>query len=288
MLKSIIEVILNNEIQTLEKLKNIDINIIQNIIDKIHSSNGTVIILGLGKSGYIANILSASLASIGISSIFLNPSAALHGELGMIKSRDIIMTLSNSGESKEITQIIKYCKSINAYTIAVTTNPFSSIAAISNIAMILPQTHELSELSLPTLSVTMMLVWGHILIVELMKAKNLSKQQYLEYHPGGVIGLEKQLYQYINEIYYMEDNITPLCALNLMILNNARYAMYDNILINMQTLQPFLDSKLTLKDLNLNGLKYLYGTIEDLTTSEIEYIIYNKKLIVKSKLLQSV
>lgn len=149
---------------------------------------GRVVTVGMGKSGYIAQKIAASLASTGTAAFYVHPGEASHGDLGMITKHDIVIMFSASGETKELLDVISYCKNLSIKTVAVTMKQESMLARNSELLLLMPSISEASELSAPTTSALMMLALGDALAVSLHTAKGISKKDYLVFHPGGSIG----------------------------------------------------------------------------------------------------
>lgn len=158
------------------------------VVEAILSLKGRLIILGIGKSGYIARKIAASLASTGTPAFYIHPTEASHGDLGMITKADMVFMLSNSGESRELFDTINYCKRFAIKIIAATMNPDSTLAKNSDFLLTIPTIKEASLLSAPTTSALMMLALGDAIIVSLHEAKGFSKDDFLTFHPGGKIG----------------------------------------------------------------------------------------------------
>lgn len=188
--QNIAQKVINEEAEALRALSaSISMNFSE-VVDNILSidEKGRVITVGMGKSGYIAKKIAASLASTGTPALYVHPGEASHGDLGMITKYDIVIMFSASGETKELLDVIGYCKSFEIKTIAVTMKPESMLAKNSNFLLLLPYVSESSSLSAPTTSAVMMLVLGDALTVALHTAKDISKDDYLIFHPGGSIG----------------------------------------------------------------------------------------------------
>ncbi|MFK7967961.1 MAG: SIS domain-containing protein [Rickettsiaceae bacterium] len=158
------------------------------IIDSILKTTGRVIIVGIGKSGYIARKLASSLASTGTPAFYIHPSEASHGDLGMITKSDIVFMLSNSGETKELVDTINYCKRFSIKMVAMTMNPDSNLAKNSDFLLTIPTIKEASLISAPTTSALMMLALGDAITISLHEAKGFTKDDFLTFHPGGKIG----------------------------------------------------------------------------------------------------
>jgi arabinose-5-phosphate isomerase len=158
------------------------------VINAILETKGRVILLGMGKSGYIARKIASSLASTGTPAFYIHPGEASHGDLGMITAADIAIMLSNSGETKELSDSINYCKRFGIKIVAITMNPSSTLSNNSDFVLTIPHTKEASLLSAPTTSALMMLALGDAIIISLHEAKGFTKDDYFNFHPGGKIG----------------------------------------------------------------------------------------------------
>jgi len=176
------------EIIGLEALINFyDENFIK-AIDLILNCQGRVIISGMGKSGHIANKIAATLASTGTPSFFIHPGEASHGDLGMIMAQDVVILLSNSGETKELRDIIFYCKRFSIPIIGLVRRAESELAKSSDVALVLPEISEANKIKAPTTSTTMMLAVGDAIAVALIDAKGFNSENFGTFHPGGKLG----------------------------------------------------------------------------------------------------
>ncbi|MET0155219.1 MAG: KpsF/GutQ family sugar-phosphate isomerase [Rickettsiales bacterium] len=150
--------------------------------------DGKVVACGVGKSGHIARKISATLASTGTPSVFVHPTEASHGDMGMISQNDVALLLSNSGETREMEDVIAYCKRFAVPMIGVVRRPGSMLAKAADFPFILPEIPEVTPINAPTTSTTMMLVWGDALAVALMEIKGFTKHDFGVLHPGGKLG----------------------------------------------------------------------------------------------------
>lgn len=158
-------------------------------LDLMQNSTGRIIITGMGKSGHIGKKIAASLASTGTPSFFVHPAEASHGDLGMITEDDVIIAISNSGESRELVDILNYCKRFGIKIIAITKNSASSLGSAADVVLELPKAQEACPLGLaPTSSTTATLVLGDILTTGLIERKGFSKEEFNVRHPGGKLG----------------------------------------------------------------------------------------------------
>ena len=158
-------------------------------LDVLENTKGRIIVTGMGKSGHIARKIAATLASTGSPSFFVHPAEASHGDLGMLTSNDSVIAISNGGESKELSDILAYCKRNEIPLIAMTKNPDSSLGKAGDYLLKLPSAAEACPIGMaPTSSTTATLVLGDVLAVALMERKGFSKVDYKQRHPGGKLG----------------------------------------------------------------------------------------------------
>lgn len=158
-------------------------------VDEICSSDGKVVVTGVGKSGIIGHKISATLSSTGTHSIFLNSAEALHGDLGIINDKDIVIAISNSGSTPEILKMIPSLKKIGCKLILITGNINGKLSNFFKIVLDSGVTKEVCPLNLaPTTSATVTMVLGDALTVALMKKKSFKPKNFALYHPGGALG----------------------------------------------------------------------------------------------------
>lgn len=157
-------------------------------VDLILNCKGRVIISGMGKSGHIANKISATLASTGTPAFFIHPAEASHGDLGMITTQDVVILLSNSGETKELRDIIYYCKRFEIPIVGIVRKQDSELAKASTIPLVIPAVKEANNVNAPTTSTTMMLALGDCLAVSLIDARGFNSENFGTFHPGGKLG----------------------------------------------------------------------------------------------------
>lgn len=150
---------------------------------------GTLVFTGVGKSGIIAEKLAMTLISTGTKALFLPPINALHGDIGIISNKDILICISKSGESKELINLLPYVHQRNVKTVAWVSNLHSKLFHRCNYAIHLPVDKELCPFDLaPTTSTAVQLIFGDVLAMALMKAKKFSLEEYAQNHPAGSIG----------------------------------------------------------------------------------------------------
>ncbi len=176
------------EAQALESLVDRVNEDFQRAVDLIFHCKGRVVVTGIGKAGIIGQKISATLASTGTPSYWLHPSEARHGDLGRVVKEDVVLTLSNSGET-EVAVLLPFLKKIGAGVIAITGNRESSLARYSDVVLDIGQIEEPCPLGLaPSASSTAMLALGDALALTVLKKRNFSKEEYAFYHPGGELG----------------------------------------------------------------------------------------------------
>ena len=160
-----------------------------NLCDTVFKSDGKFIIMGVGKSGHIAQKISATLSSTGTPSIFIHPTEAAHGDMGLINKKDIVLLISNSGETDEIVNILPSLKRHAKEIASLTSNNKSSIANSSDIKIQLKSNKEACPMDLaPTSSTTNALVFGDALAIALLEAKGFTKKDFAASHPAGKLG----------------------------------------------------------------------------------------------------
>lgn len=180
---------INMEIDTIKKLRDSLDSSLTEALDLMQHSKGRIIITGMGKSGHIGRKIAASLASTGTPSFFVHPAEASHGDLGMITEDDVVVAISNSGESRELVDILNYCKRFGIKLIAITKNAQSSLGKAGDIVLCLPNNGEACPLGLaPTSSTTATLVLGDILTTGLIERNGFTKSDFNDRHPGGKLG----------------------------------------------------------------------------------------------------
>ncbi len=177
------------QISELKKINKIfDKSFIQ-AVELIANCKGKVIAAGIGKSGLIARKVAATLSSVGVSSFFLNPSEANHGDLGQIDKRDLLLVFSYSGNTSEIINMLHYANRFNIKIIGVASKKDSLLLKASDVKLLLPQVKESDPTGMvPTTSTSITLLLGDCLAVALMNKIRFSKERFKVFHPGGNIG----------------------------------------------------------------------------------------------------
>ena len=179
----------NIQINELKKIKKVFNNSFIKAVDLILNCKGKVIFAGIGKSGLIARKISATFSSVGIPSFFCHPSEALHGDMGQIEKKDILIIFSYSGNTAELTNMLKYANRNQIKIVGIASKPESILLKASDIKLILPKVKEADITGMvPTSSTSISLLLGDCLATTIMYQKKFSKEKFKVFHPGGNIG----------------------------------------------------------------------------------------------------
>ena len=179
----------NIQISELKKIKKIFNKSFVKAVDLILSCKGKVIFAGIGKSGLIARKISATFSSVGIPSFFCDPAQALHGDMGQLEKKDILIIFSYSGNTAELNNMLKYANRYSVKIIGVASKPDSILLKASDIKLILPKVKESDVTGMvPTSSTSITLLLGDCLATTVMSLKKFSKEKFKIFHPGGNIG----------------------------------------------------------------------------------------------------
>lgn len=183
----------------------------------ILACHGRIVVLGMGKSGHVANKIAATLASTGTPAFFVHPGEASHGDMGMITPRDVVLALSNSGETDELVVLIPLLKRLGVPLIAMTGNAASSLAESATVHLHVGVAQEACPLGLaPTSSTTAALAMGDALAVALLEARGFTQEDFARSHPGGALG--RRLLLKVRDLMHTGDDIpavgpeTPLAT----------------------------------------------------------------------------
>lgn len=213
---------LDMEVDGLRALKDsLDVNFTQAIetIDTMRQTGrGRLIVAGIGKSGHIAKKINATLASTGTPSYYVHPGEASHGDLGMITADDVVLLMSNSGESAELSDLIHYCKRFEIPLIAMTSKADSTLGKHADILLLMPQMPEACPIGMaPTTSTTMALAYGDCIAVALLERLGLSREDFSVFHPGGKLGQQllriADVMHKIDILPFVEENATMDAAI---------------------------------------------------------------------------
>lgn len=203
--------VLEREIEGIRSLFEVLDDTFTNLVELLYNSNGRVILSGMGKSGHIANKISATLASTGTPSFFVHPGEASHGDLGMVTKDDVVILLSNSGETVELRDFINYTRRFNIPLVGIVRRKRSTLVSSADIAIVLPEIPEASPIGAPTTSTTMMLALGDAIAVALLNKKGFKEEDFGNFHPGGKLG---QAFVKVKDLMHTGDTI-PLVRSDL-------------------------------------------------------------------------
>ena len=190
---------------------------------------GRVVVIGMGKSGHIGNKIAATLASTGTPAFFVHPGEASHGDLGMITNKDVVVALSNSGETSEVTSLLPVIKRLAVPLISLTGKPDSTLAKFADVNLDTGVEKEACPMNLaPTASTTTALVMGDALAVALLEAKGFSENDFALSHPGGSLG--RKLLLRVEDIMHKNQDVpkvtqTTTVSEALLEMTNKRLGM---------------------------------------------------------------
>ena len=201
--------VLNIEAASISKqLDHLDANF-ESACEKILTCEGRVIVTGMGKSGHIANKIAATLASTGTPAFFVHPGEASHGDLGMITPKDLVLAISNSGETPEVLTILPIIKRMGIPLIGLASAPDSSLAKLSDVYLNILIEQEACPMNLaPTASTTTTLAIGDALAIAVLNARDFNEQDFARSHPGGSLG--RRLLLYVEDIMHQGDEIPQI------------------------------------------------------------------------------
>ena len=188
-----------------QQLKGLDGNF-NTACQQILNCEGRVIVTGMGKSGHIANKIAATLASTGTPSFFVHPGEASHGDLGMITPKDLVIAISNSGETPEVLTILPIIKRMGVTLIGIAGVKESTLANLSDVFVLVAVAQEACPMNLaPTASTTATLAMGDALAIAVLNARDFNEQDFARSHPGGSLG--RRLLLYVEDIMHRDDEI---------------------------------------------------------------------------------
>lgn len=178
-------------------------------VDIIYNSKGRVVVTGIGKSGLVGRKIAATLASTGTPSFFMHPAEASHGDLGMVTDEDVVVAISNSGETDEIVNLIPFLKYFNVKIIAITGNPQSTLAKQADAVLNISVKEEACPFGfIPTSSTTATLAMGDALAVALMRKNGFKREDFAFFHPGGSLG--RRMLTKVKDLMHTGEEL-PLC-----------------------------------------------------------------------------
>ncbi len=187
-------------------------NNFEKAVEIIYKSKGRVVLTGMGKSGLVGKKISATLASTGTPAFFLHPAEASHGDLGMVTSDDVIIAISNSGETEEILGLIPFLKRFDVSIISITGNPDATLSKIADVALDVSVKEEACPVGIvPTASTTAAMAMGDALAVALLLKRGFKEEDFAVFHPRGSIG--KKLFIKVKDLMHIGDSL-PVVSLD--------------------------------------------------------------------------
>lgn len=178
----------------------------QRAVDIIFSSKGRVVVTGMGKSGLVGKKIAATLASTGTPAFFLHPAEASHGDLGMVTPDDVIIAISNSGETEELVNLIPFLKRFNVSLISMTGNPESTLSKAADVTLDVSVKEEACPIGIvPTASTTATMAMGDALAVALLIKRGFKEEDFAFFHPGGSLG--KKLFIKVKDLMHTGDTL---------------------------------------------------------------------------------
>ena len=261
--------VIKNELASVEKLKHRIDDSFASACQLMLECEGRIVVTGKGKSGHIAGKIAATLASTGSPAFFVHPGEASHGDLGMITSKDVVLALSNSGNTAEILTIVPIIRRLGVPLISMTGNAGSPLAAEATINLDVGVENEACPLGLaPTSSTTVALVMGDALAVALLEARGFTEEDFALSHPGGSLG--RRLLLHVSDVMHTGDDmprVTTSATISEALLEMSSKGMGMTAIIdhNSKVLGIFTDGDLrrTLdKDIDLKQT-----TIDEVMTS---------------------
>ena len=266
--------------------KQLDTNF-TSLCDQVRFNDGKFIIMGVGKSGHIGQKISATLSSTGTGSIFIHPTEAAHGDMGLIDKNDIVLLISNSGETDEIINIIPSLKRLSFKIASLTSNKKSTIARSSDIPIVINSEKEACPLNLaPTASTTSALVFGDALAIALLESKGFTKTDFASSHPAGKLG--KKLITQVQHIMHKGKDI-PSVGQNTLLSKALIEITEKNLGITLiknksKVIGIFTDGDLRrclIEKIDINKTK-----IRDVMTKKFKKIDFNTLAIDAAELME--
>ena len=230
--KKIAKEVIDLEIEALKKLKkSVDTNF-NKAVEAIVNCNSKIILCGVGKSGIIANKISATLSSIGTPSFTLSANDSSHGDMGSIQKKDILILISYSGNSKELKNIINYANRNKILLICITSKKNSDLYKNSNIKLLIPEVKEAGLDVVPTSSTINQLSMGDALAIATLKRKKIKKSDFKRFHPSGSLGEKLKTVEDLmltnKKIPFIDENILMKKALKIMSNKNLGTLIVTN------------------------------------------------------------
>ncbi len=185
-------------------------------VDIIYKCKGRVVVTGMGKSGLICKKIAATFASTGTPAFFMHPAEASHGDLGMVTSEDVVVAISNSGETEELAALVPFLKRFNIRLISITGNPNSTLSKLADVNIDVSVKEEACPLGIvPTASTTAALAMGDAIAVALLTKRELKEEDFAFFHPGGSLG--KKLFIKVKDLMHTGDRL-PVVSMDTPVI----------------------------------------------------------------------
>lgn len=273
----------SKEIAGLSKLLTVDF---ADSVNAVYNSKGKFIISGMGKSGIIGKKIAATLASTGTPSFFLHPGEAYHGDLGMIEKDDVVLLISNSGETDEVLKILPFLKLQGNVTISMSGKPSSTLAQNTDFHLNVSVEKEACPLQLaPTSSTTAALVMGDALAVALMKLRNFEDKDFAQFHPGGSLG--KRLLTTVENV--MKTDNLPIVSQDENIksvihkISEGKFGLV--VIVEDESVKGVISDGDISRAMNTQENNFFSLIASDLMNSNPKVIVKQKKLTVATEIM---
>jgi len=287
-IKNIVKEVFEIESKEIANLSNFLTEDFEKAVKSVYESKGKFIISGMGKSGIIGKKIAATLASTGTPSFFLHPAEAYHGDLGMIEKEDILLLISNSGETDEVLKIIPFLKSQGNITIGMSGNPQSTLGLNTDYHLNIAIEKEACPLSLaPMSSTTATLVMGDAIAVVLMKLKDFKDENFAKFHPGGSLG--RKLLTTVDSVM-KKDNL-PTCSIGESI-KNIIHTITDGkcglvVVLEKDNIKGIITDGDIRRAMETKENKFFSLVSNDLMSQNPKTINQNEKLTVANELMSN-
>ena len=281
--------VINLEINALIKLKNSFDNSFNLAVNQILKCQSKIILCGVGKSGLIANKIAATLSSVGTPAFYLSASDSSHGDLGSISKKDILILISNSGETNELKNVIQFAKRNKILLIGIVSKKDSILYKSSDIKLLIPKAVEAGSI-IPTSSTTSQLALGDALAIATMKQRKFNKRDFKKIHPSGSLGAQLKTVEDImltnKAIPFVDENMKMKKALKILSLKKLGFLLVRNKkkitcgIITDGELRRFSQKNQNLHDIKVKEVmtKNPIGVHKDELAAKALSIMNNKKI----------
>lgn len=266
--------IFDKEITAIQKTRDSLNEDFETVVRLLVECRGKVVLTGMGKPGHIGTKIAATLASLGTPSFFMHPGEALHGDLGMVEQKDVVLLMSYSGESDEITRLMPTLREIGCVTVAITGKPKSTLATECQYHIFFPEFEEACYMHLaPTSSTTALLVLGDALALIASRIKNYTKEDFGLHHPAGALG-KKLLISVGNLMHKGDENATVLegCSLRQTIVEMSSKGLSMVAIVDEENHLKGIITDGDLRRMLERGVDVYNETIDNVMTKSPKYI----------------